>query len=306
MVRFVLRRLGSGAVVMVSVTLTVFVVSRLIGDPVRLMLPVGASQEQQDAMRQSLGLDRPLLDQFLDYVTDILTLDFGTSIWQRVPAMGLVLDRLPATAQLVLSSVALALVLFVPLGMVAALRPGSLVDRALISVSLLGVSIPQFWLGAVLILVFSVQLGWLPTSGSGSWRHLVLPALTLALTSGGRIAQVARSSMIEQVNQPYVQASLLRGFSMGEVVRRQILRNALVPIITITAWEVAYATAGYAVVVETVFAWPGIGQLGIQAIDNRDLPLLQAVVFVGAALVVVVNVVADVLYRLVDPRLRTS
>ena len=306
MIRFLARRLLYGLAVMLVVTFTVFFVTRMLTDPVRVMLPLSATAEDRANVQHSLGLDEPLGEQFVTFVGDLATLDFGDSYWQRTDALDLVLERLPATFQLVTAGTILAIAIFVPLGIAASLRPGSWLDRTLVTISLFGVSMPQFWLGAMFILVFAVKLGWLPTSGRGSLEHLVLPAVTLALTSGGRVAQITRSSMLDQLNQPYVTAVNAKGLGGLYVLRRHILRNALVPIITLSAWEIAYALAGYAVVVETVFAWPGIGRLAIQAVGQRDIILLQAVVFVAAFLIVMTNIVADILYKVVDPRIKLA
>lgn len=306
MIRFIIRRLLFGVLIMLAVTITVFFVTRVLTDPVKVMLPVGSSQEAYDQLQASLGLDAPLGEQFVTFVGDIVRLDFGESYWQRLPALDLVLERIPATFQLVAAGTILAIVLFVPLGIVASLKPGGILDRILVSISLFGVSMPQFWLGAMLIFIFSVSLGWLPTSGSGSPEHLILPSITLALASGGRVAQITRSSMIDQLNRPYVTTLKAKGMGSRHILTHHVLRNALVPIVTLAAYEIAYALAGYAVIVETVFAWPGIGRLAIQAVTQRDIILLQAVVFVVASLVVLVNIIADVLYKAVDPRVKLT
>jgi len=306
MIRFIVRRLFSGLLVMLLVTVTVFFVTRKLTDPVRVMLPLSATQEDYDRLEASLGLDKPLLQQFRTFLGDVVQLDFGVSFWQGTDALELVLDRLPATFLLVAASMFLAIVVFIPLGIAASLRPGGWLDRVLVSISLFGLSMPQFWLGAMLIWVFSVRLGWLPTSGSGSTKHIILPAVTLASTSGGRIAQITRSSMIDQLNRPYVNTLRAKGMRPSWVLFRHVLRNAAVPITTLTAYEAAFALAGYAVIVETVFAWPGMGRLAIQAVNQRDIILLQAVVFVAASLIVATNILADILYKVIDPRVRLA
>lgn len=306
MIRFLAWRLLSGVVVMTLVTATVFFVTRMLTDPVRIMLPLSASQEDYDRLEASLGLDQHLLTQFWEFISGAVRLDFGESFWQGVPALEVVIGRLPSTFQLVSASMVVAVVLFVPLGMAASLKPGGWLDRILVSASLFGLSMPQFWLGSMLIFVFSVKLGWLPTSGSGGPEHLVLPAFTLALTSGGRIAQITRSSMLDQLNRPYVTTLRAKGMGRSYVLFRHVLRNALLPIVTLIAYESAFAMAGYAVIVETVFAWPGIGRLAVQAVTQRDIVLLQALVFVAALVVVVVNTIADVIYKMIDPRINIS
>jgi peptide/nickel transport system permease protein len=306
LIKFIIRRLFYGLLVMVLVTFTVFFVTRMLTDPVKVMLPLSATQDDYNRLESSLGLDKPLLEQFWNFVSGAVQLDFGDSFWQGTPALDIVLDRLPATFQLVAASMLLAIIIFIPLGIAASLKPGGWLDRVLVSASLFGLSMPQFWLGAMLIYVFSVQLAWLPTSGSGSLKHLVLPAFTLALTSGGRIAQITRSSMLDQLNRPYVNTLRAKGMRQSYVLFRHVLRNALLPIVTLVAYETAFAVAGYAVIVETVFAWPGIGRLAIQAVTQRDIILLQALVFVAALLVVIVNTLADVAYKFIDPRVEIS
>jgi peptide/nickel transport system permease protein len=304
--RFVIRRLTYGLCVVFGVSVTVFLVTQVIGDPARLMLPIGASQEQYDSLNASLGYDDPLWIQFLRFLKNLVTLDFGDSIWQRVPVAGLVFDRLPATLHLVAVGLILSAVIFIPLGIIASLRPGTLLDRLIVTVSLVGVSMPQFWLGAVLILIFAVQLGWLPTSGSGTWQHIVLPSVTLALTSGARIAQITRTALLDQVNAPYVAALRARGFSMSSILTKHVLRNSLLPILTMFFWELSFAIAGHVVIIETVFAWPGMGQLIIQAVERRDFVLLQGAVVIAALLVILTNIVADLVYKAVDPRVELN
>jgi peptide/nickel transport system permease protein len=302
--RFVVRRIAQGLLVVIGVTIMVFIFTRMVGDPAKTMLPLSASPEERAAFRHELGLDRPLTEQFADYLGDLASGDFGTSLWQRRPAIEAVLDALPNTFQLVLLAIAIAVVLGVPLGVLAALRPGGALDRTAVVLSLAGLSIPQFWLGLLLIIAFSVTLNALPTAGMGTPAHLVLPTLTLAFPALGRIAMIVRSSMIDELNQQYVKTAKAKGMPRARVVGIHALRNASIPALTLTGWELIRALAGYSVVVETVFAWPGVGFLADQALNNQDLILLQAIVFVVAVLVVFINVVIDVLYRAVDPRIK--
>lgn len=304
--RFVARRLAQGVVVILGVTIVVFVVTRLIGDPVRVMLPIEATAEQRATFEHQLGFDRPIPTQFVDFVGDLATFDLGDSLWQRRPALDIVFENLPRTFQLVGAGMLVAVLLSVPLGVVAALRPGSVLDRLTVTTSLVGLSIPQFWLGLLLIIVLSVNLGWFPTSGTGTWRHLLLPAVTLGLPVAGRLAMMVRSSMIDELNTQYVKTSKAKGMPFRRTVGVHALRNAAVPFVTLTGWELIRALAGYAVVVETVFAWPGVGFMALQAIQRQDLILLQAIVFVIAFLVVVVNIGVDVLYKLIDPRIKLT
>jgi peptide/nickel transport system permease protein len=302
--RFVVRRIAQGLLVVVGVTIMVFIFTRMVGDPAKTMLPLSASPEERAAFRHELGLDQPLAQQFADYIGDLASGDFGTSVWQRRPAIEAVLDALPNTLQLVLLAIAIAVLFGVPLGVLAALRPGGALDRTAVVLSLAGLSIPQFWLGLLLIIAFSVTLNALPTAGMGTPAHLILPTLTLAFPALGRIAMIVRSSMIDELNQQYVKTAKAKGMPRARVVGIHALRNASIPALTLTGWELIRALAGYSVVVETVFAWPGIGFLADQALNNQDLILLQAIVFVVAVMVVVINVVIDVLYRAVDPRIK--
>lgn len=306
MTAFLLQRLWQGAVVVLSVVVVVFVLTRLVGDPVRVMLPLEATPEQRAAFEAELGLDRPIAVQFVDYATDVATLDFGESLWQRRPVLDIILERAPATLALTFAAIGLAVAVAVPLGALAALRPEGALDRIVVVGSLVGLSLPQFWLGLLLIVLFALQLGWLPTSGAGGWRHAVLPTVTLAIPAMTRILMVARSAMIDQLNAQYVRVLRAKGMTPWRVVAVHALRNAAVPILTLAGWELIRALSGYTVVVETVFAWPGLGLTAIQAIERQDLVLLQAIVFVTAIVVVVLNLILDVVYKAIDPRIEMA
>jgi peptide/nickel transport system permease protein len=304
--RFILRRLWHGLIVVLGVTVIVFVVTRMVGDPVRVMLPLEATPEQRAAFEKQLGFDRSIPVQFLDFMGDFATLDFGESLWQHRPAMEIVLERLPLTLQLTGVAIGLAILLAIPLGILAALRPGSIADRITVVISLLGLSVPQFWLGLLLIVLFAVQLKWLPTSGATSPAHIILPAVTLALPALTRLVMVVRSSMIDELNQQYVKTATAKGMPFIRVVGLHAMRNAAVPVLTLAGWEVIRALAGYTVVVETVFAWPGLGLTAIQAIERQDLILLQAIVFSIAIMVVVINIAIDVVHKGIDPRVKLA
>jgi peptide/nickel transport system permease protein len=304
--RYLLRRLMAGVIVIVVVTVTVFAVTRIASDPVRGLLPFDATQQQYDAIERQLGLDQSIPAQFVDYVGDLASFDLGDSYWQKTAVRGLVFDRLPNTLLLVAVAVGFAMLVGIPLGIGAALRPGSLLDQSLASLALLGLSLPQFWLGAMLILIFAVELGVLPTSGMDGPQSVILPALTLALPCLGRIAQITRTTMIDELSSQHILVARAKGLSPTYVVFRHALRNVMVPITTVCSWEFAYALAGYSVIVETVFAWPGIGYLAIQAIQREDLMLVQGIVIVIATIVVVVNLLTDLLYKVIDPRIDLS
>jgi peptide/nickel transport system permease protein len=304
MSQFIMRRLLYSVAVVVGVSIFVFIITHLLGDPARMMLPLESTDEEVAAFREAMGFNDPILVQFWRFATNAVKGDFGDSLWQREPALPLVMERLPKTLQLVVISTALALVLSIPLGVLAALKPRSLLDRVCTVGSLTGVSIPDFWLGLIFILVFAVGLHLFYTSGSGTWRHLVLPSLTLAARPIGQITLITRSAMIDELNQQYMVTARAKGLQERVIVVNHALRNAFIPIITLSAWQIARLVAGLTVAVETVFAWPGIGLLAIQAIQRRDLPLIQADVFVVALVVTLLNLVLDILYAVCDPRIR--
>lgn len=300
---YIFDRLWQGVIVVLSVVVVVFILTRMIGDPVAVMLPLEATAEQRAVFEAQLGLDRPILEQFVTYVRDVAVLDFGESLWQRRPVMEIIMERAPATVLLSVFAILFAVVMAVPLGVVAALRPEGWVDRVVVVVSLLGLSIPQFWLGLLFIIFFSLMLGWLPTSGAGGFDHLILPALTLALPAMTRMVMVVRSTMIDQLNAQYVKVLRAKGMLPWRVVCVHALRNSAVPILTIAGWEFIRIVSGYTVVVETVFAWPGLGLTAIQAIERQDLILLQAIVFVTSIAVVAINIALDIIYKAIDPRI---
>ncbi|WP_373498306.1 ABC transporter permease [Desulfococcus sp.] len=304
--RYILKRIWHGAVVIFGVTVIVFVVTRMVGDPVKVMLPLEATAEQRAAFERQLGLDRPIPVQFADFLAGLARLDFGESLWQHRPAMEIVLEKLPLTLHLAFLGIGLACVLSIPLGIIAALRPGGISDRLTVFFSLIGLSIPQFWLGLLLIVVFAVQLKWLPTSGIATPAHMIMPAVTLALPALARMVMIVRSAMIDELNRQYVKTATAKGLPFRRVVGVHALRNAGLPVVTLCGWELIRAVAGYSVVVETVFAWPGLGLTAIQAIEREDLILLQAIVFTVAVTVVLINIAMDVVYTIIDPRLKLA
>jgi peptide/nickel transport system permease protein len=298
-----MRRFAHSILVLAGLVVVVFFLTHLIGDPARLMLRPEASEEQVRELRASLGFDDPLYVQFGRYLGDLARGDFGDSIWQRVPALPLVIDRLPATFYLAGVTLGIAVPLAVLLGVISAVRPRSLVDRVVTVVSLAGVSIADFWLGLMLILLFAVQLGWLPTSGYGGPRYVILPAMALMVRPVGRISQVVRSTVIDELSKAYVTTARAKGLNERIVVLYHSLKNAAIPIVTLTGDEAAALLNG-AVVIETLFGWPGVGILLIQAIEHRDRPLIEASVIVIAVVIVLVNLLVDLVYTLLDPRVR--
>lgn len=301
--RFALARSLQALAVVLGVTTIVFVITRLIGDPVQVMLPLDASAADRDTLRHALGLDQSLARQYIGYLSDIARLNFGNSLWQQRPALAIVIERLPYTAVLCITAIAIAALIGPPLGILAAIRPGRIADRIAVVTSLLGLSLPQFWLGLLLMMLFAIRLKWLPSSGGDGAAYLMLPALTLALPTIGRLAIMTRSAMIDELNAPYIRTAMAKGLRFGRILAVHALRNVMAPTLSVASWEFARMIAGYTVVVETVFAWPGVGLAAVQAIQKQDLVLLQAIVFFIALIVVVTNLVVDLALKWIDPRI---
>jgi len=305
MLAYLARRLLQSVAVTFVVLSLVFVAGRILGDPVRLVVGIEASEERVQRVREQLNLNQPLSQQYASFIGDALSLQFGTSFWQKVPALPRVLERIPATLSLTAAALALALPLGITLGALSALRPWSRIDRVTNVISLGGVSIVEFWLALMLILIFPVRLGWFKTSGYGGIEYFVLPALTLCYKPLGRIAQITRSAMLDELAKPYVKAARARGLAERRVVFVHALKNAAVPVLTISGDELAALLNG-AIIVETVFGWPGIGRLTIQALERRDLPMVEATVFVVAIFIIVTNLLVDMAYTWLNPRIRFS
>lgn len=302
--RFLVSRLAQMFLVLLGVSFAVFALTRMSGDPVSLMVGPTATQADIEALRQSMELDRPFLVQYAAFLGGILQGDFGNSLWQHRPALELVLDRFPFTLQLAAAAMAIALVVAVPLGILSAVYRNSLLDRLAITTALVGQSIPGFWLGLLLILVFSVTLQLFPSGGSGTPLHLVLPAITLATFTMGRIARLVRTSMLDVLKSDPLRTARSKGLNEFAVVMKHGLRNAAIPIITLIGVDVS-ALLGGAVITETIFAWPGLGRLVVQAIEQRDFPLVQAATLCIAAIVVSINFLVDFSYSFLDPRVRS-
>ncbi|MBA2759946.1 MAG: ABC transporter permease [Chloroflexia bacterium] len=277
--------------------------THMLGDPARLMLRPEATEEQVQALRDTLGLNDPIHVQFGRYMGNLLQGDFGDSIWQRVPALPIVLDRIPATLYLAGVTLLLSVPLAILLGIISAVRPRSVADRLVTVFSLGGVSTADFWLGLMLILLFAVQLRWLPTSGYGGLDYVILPAVALAVRPMGRISQVVRSAMLDEMSKPYMVTARSKGLKERVVVFRHALKNAFIPVVTLAGDEASVILNG-AVVIETHFGWPGVGVLLIQAIERRDLPLIEASVMTIAVMIVTANLIVDLAYTLLDPRVR--
>ncbi|PSK93808.1 peptide/nickel transport system permease protein [Murinocardiopsis flavida] len=298
-------RLGSAAVVLLCVATVAFFLVRLSGDPVKVLLPPDATAAQEATLRASLGLDRPLAVQYLDYLWGLPRLDFGTSLFYDQPVATVLLERLPATLELAAAALAVALLIAVPAGILAAVRRGRAGDTGVMAGVLIGQSTPPFWVGILLILVFAVQFRILPASGYGTAAHLVLPAVTLAIYSVAVIARLLRSALIDVLGADYIRTARAKGLGTGAVVLRHGLRNASLPVITVVGLEVGSLLGG-AILTEQVFAWPGVGRLTVEAVANRDFPLVQATVLFFAATFVLVNLLVDLSYTLLDPRVRVA
>jgi peptide/nickel transport system permease protein len=304
---FLLRRLLHAVFVVWGVVTVVFFLVRLTGDPTLFLVDQSATQEEIAHMRNLLGLDRPLVVQYADFVGAAVRGDFGASIRERRPAMRMVLEHFwPATVELAAAALLLSIVLAVPLGVVSATHRGRAADHLSRIASLLLQSMPSFWLGIMLILLFAVVLGGLlPAYGSGSLKHLILPAVALAAAPLAQNVRLIRAGMLEVLGQDFVRTARAKGVAERGVVYRHALRNAALPVITVTGLSLGFMLSG-AIIIETVFAWPGMGRLIVQAVPGRDFPVIQACVFVFALVFVAINLIVDVLYTLADPRVRLT
>jgi peptide/nickel transport system permease protein len=303
MLGYVFRKVFHTAFVALGVVTLAFAALRLSGDPAATMLPGDASVEELVALRHQLGLDGPLWLQYVQFLGGALTGDFGTSFRHQQPALPLVLERLPATLELAGAALALAVALALPLGILAAVYRGRLLDVLAMAFAVVGQATPYFWMGIMLILVVSVELGWLPTSGRGGLERLILPAVTLGTHFAASLARLTRTSMLEVLGQQFVTTARAKGLSERSVVLAHALKNAAVPVVTLIGLQFGTLLGG-AVVTETIFAWPGVGRLAVQSVFVRDYPVVQAGVFVLALTFVAINLLVDLLYGVLDPRIR--
>ena len=300
---YLLRRFLQSLLVLLGVSFVVFGILFLTGDPALVLLPPDASAEDIEKFRQSMGFNDPFFVQYGRFLAGALRGDFGQSIRHGEPAFDLVVERMPATFELSGAALAIALCLAIPAGIVSAVRRNTVIDYFSTVVALLGQSMPTFWLGIMLILLFSVQLNLLPSSGRGGWQHMLLPAITLGLFTTARITRLTRSGMLEVLSQDYIRTARAKGVANPPVVWKHALKNAAIPIVTIVGIELGTLLGG-SVITETIFAWPGVGRLSVQAIYNRDYPVVQAAVFTLSATFVLVNLIVDMLYTYLDPRIR--
>ncbi len=302
MLRWLIRRVVAAALVVFVVTSLVFVATHVFTDPAAVSLPLEASEELREARREQLGLNRPLIEQYGEFAFGLVTGDLGESFWQQRPASEIVRERLPETLKLVAGSVVVTVILAVPLGMLAAWRERRFPDHAVLGFSMAFISAPPFWIGFLLIIVFAVQFDWVPTFGSRGWASIILPSVAIGLASAGRLAQMMRRAIVEELRQPYAVTAQSRGFSRSYTIVHHVFRNVAASFVTFTGWEMTRMFTGYTVVIEKVFSWPGVGEAALSAIEQKDLILIQATVVVLAGLVVFTNLAIDILRRVIDPR----
>jgi ABC-type dipeptide/oligopeptide/nickel transport system permease component len=300
---FLARRLAQGVLVVVGVMVIVFVLLHLTGNPAAILLPDQATAAQVAAVTHNLGLDQPLGVQFVKYMQHALRGDFGESLYYRQPAMSLVLSHLPNSAILAAVAMGIAAALALPMGILAALYRGRFVDRMVMTISLVGYAVPTFWLAIMLILVFSVTLGWLPPSGFDSPKSLILPGLTLGLYEMALLSRLLRRGLVDAYGRDYIRTARAKGMGESSILATHAMKNALIPVITVFGLQLG-ALIGGAVITETIFAYPGVGYLVVQAIYQRDFPIVEAFVVVSATIIVLVNIGVDLLYGVLDPRVR--
>jgi peptide/nickel transport system permease protein len=303
-VRYLIRRILLTIPVLIGVATLVFALIHLVpGDPAQSMLGDGASAKEVEDLRVRLGLDRPLLEQYVRFMRGAIAGDLGTSFRTSQPVVAAIWERVPATIELALAAMSVALLVALPLGIIAAVRRGTPTDHAAMTVALAGISIPNFWLGPMLAIVFAVALGWLPVSGRGGWDSLILPAISLGAALAAILARMTRASLLEELRELYVRAARARGVSNARAIIGHALRNSLIPLVTIIGLQFGAVLTG-AVITETIFAWPGVGRLLIQSIGFRDYPLVQGCILLIAVTYVTVNLLTDLVYGVLDPRIR--
>lgn len=305
MKKYLIQRLGQIIPVLLIITFVVFVLVYIAGDPVALMLPEDASEADREALRNALGLNEPFLYQYFQFLKDLVSGDFGSSFRYNQEALPLVLERLPATFELAIVSMIIATLIAIPLGIYSAKKRNSLIDVFITGGSVLGKAMPNFWLGIMLILLLSVNTNIFPVSGRGSFLHIILPSITLGTGIAAEMTRLIRSSMLEILNQDYIRTAKSKGVSDNLVVYKHAFRNSLIPVVTIMGLQMSHLVSG-ALITETVFSWPGLGQLLVQAVNGRDMAVVQAAVFIIALLVIVINLLTDLIYRLLDPRIKYS
>jgi len=306
MLNYLGARLFTALIVVFGVMTIVFMLIHIVpGDPVEVMLGESAQSADREALRETLGLNLPLSTQWVNYINGLLHLDLGTSLHTKRPVIDVLAERIPATSLLAGTSILIALIIALPLGVLAAVRKGSIWDRLAMTFSMLGVAIPNFWMGPILILVFSLWLGWFPVSGDDQILSLVLPAVTLGTALAAILSRMIRASLLEVFNEDYIRAAYARGLLPSTVIWKHALKNAALPVVTILGMQLGALLAG-AVITETVFSWPGVGQLTIDAIQKRDYPVIQSCVLLISLSYVFINLLTDLAYAYLDPRVSLS
>ena len=303
MKQYIIRRAGYSLLSLFLLSLTIFFFVRVTGDPTTLMLEPGASQQDIDNLRHQLGLDEPIWTQYWHFVESFITGNLGQSFYYRTPVFDLYLERLPNSLLLAAVAMAFSLVVGIPSGVLAAVRVGGFWDNAGKIFTLLGLSLPGFFVGLVLILFFTVYLGWLPSSGSGTALHIIMPAVTLGWYFAASHMRLTRSSMLEVLGSEYVKLARLKGLPEALVIGKHAFKNALIPVITLAGINLVLMINA-TVIVEMIFAWPGIGRLLYEGVSFRDFPVVQAVVVLGGSMIILVNLLIDILYAVIDPRIR--
>lgn len=301
--KYITNRLLQIPPVLLILTIIVFILVYVAGDPVALMLPDDASEEQIIQLREALGLNEPFYVQFFTYILNVLTLDFGQSIYFNQSALSLVLERIPATLILAGASMMVSILIAIPLGILSAIKKGTALDVFATGISVLGKAVPNFWLGIMLILLFSVTFQLFPVSGSGSISHLILPAITLGTAMSAEITRLIRSNLLEIFTQDYIRTARSKGIAEWKVICIHAFRNSLVPVITVTFLQ-ASAVVGGSIITEVIFAWPGLGQLLVNAVYQKDMAIVQAAIFIIAFMIIIINLITDILYQVLDPRIR--
>jgi peptide/nickel transport system permease protein len=303
MQRYLISRLGQSVLILVGVLVLVFFMLRMTGDPASLMVSREASPEQIEAIREAMGFNRPLYIQFFDFARKAIVGDFGNSLHYRIPAMPLILERLPATVQLASVALLMAVVVGIPLGLIGGFNPGSFWDSLARLLGLLGQTVPNFWLALLLIILFAVKLGWFPSFGRDEPKSVVLPAFALSVFSMGQIVRLTRSAVLEIRGEDYIRTANSKGLRPRIIYLRHVLRNAAIPLVSVLGVQFGYLLSG-SIYIETIFSWPGMGRLLADSIGVRDFPMVQAIAFFASIVVVVLNLLTDVAYAWLDPRIR--
>lgn len=305
MLQFILKRLWHMVFVVIGISVISFFFIHLSGDPVMLMLPGDATDQEIEELRVQLGFDDPLHTQYLRFAAKAIQGDFGDSLYYNVPVFELITERLPASLELAFAAMLFALGFAVPIGILSAVKRGSFLDMSSMLGALMGLSMPHFWLGIMLMLLFSVHLGWLPTSGRGTMAHLIMPAMSLGLSLMAMFARLTRSVMLEVLSLDYIRTARAKGLKERVVISKHALKNALIPLVTVAGMQFGFLIGG-TVIIETVFAWPGLGRLVVQAIFSRDYPLVQGIVLIFSIIFVGMNLLVDILYVYLDPQISYS